>query len=49
MTSKTAIAGALALLGLALVFWGGMAHAQEGKQVMIVFTTDTNGEVNPCG
>jgi hypothetical protein len=49
MTSKTAIVGALALLGLALVLWGGMAHAQEGKQVMIVFTTDTNGEVNPCG
>jgi hypothetical protein len=49
MTSKTTIVGALALLGLALVFWSGMAHAQEGRQVMIVFTTDTNGEVNPCG
>jgi hypothetical protein len=49
MTLKTRIVGVLALVGLALIPWGGMAHAQEGKQLMIVFTTDTNGEVNPCG
>jgi hypothetical protein len=53
MTSKTATAGALVLVGLALVLWGGLAHAQEsaqgGKKVMMIFTTDTNGELNPCG
>ncbi len=49
MALKTTTIGSLIFLGLVLLLLGGMAHAQEGKQVMIVFTTDTNGEVNPCG
>jgi hypothetical protein len=49
MPLKTTTVGSLIFLGLVLLSLGGMAHAQEGKQVMIVFTTDTNGEVNPCG
>ncbi|HVP56751.1 MAG TPA: hypothetical protein VMU02_01540 [bacterium] len=24
-------------------------QARQGKQIMVVFTTDDNGEVNPCG
>jgi hypothetical protein len=49
MMSKLRIAGLLAVAGLALVLWGGTAGAQEAKQLMLVYTTDTNGEVNPCG
>ena len=53
--SKTGTIGALALLVLALVLLSGIAYAQEGKaapegkKLMIVYTTDDNGELNPCG
>jgi len=49
MTLKLRIAGLLALAGLALILWGGTAGAEEAKQLMLIYTTDANGEVNPCG
>ena len=49
MAQRSSLTGILALLGLALVLWGGIAGAEEGKQVMLVFTTETDGEINPCG
>jgi len=35
---------ALLLLGLA-----GVVEGQGNKQLMLVFTTDTGAELNPCG
>lgn len=49
MTAKVTTLLALVLIGLAAAFFGQAALAQEGKQVMIVVTTDNNGELNPCG
>lgn len=49
MTVKRTALLALILTGLAIAFLGQTAFAQEGKQIMIVVTTDTNGELNPCG
>jgi hypothetical protein len=37
------------LLGLLLLGVAGIVEAEDGKQLMLVFTTDTNGEMNPCG
>jgi hypothetical protein len=37
------------LLGLLLLGLVGVVQGADGKQVMLVFTTDTNGELNPCG
>lgn len=35
---------ALLLLGLAGIVQGG-----DNKQLMVIFTTDTGAELNPCG
>ena len=40
---------ALIFMGLLAGLSGGKALAQDGKQIMIVVTTDDNGELNPCG
>jgi hypothetical protein len=37
------------LLGLALLGMAGLALGQDNKQLMMVFTTDTGAELNPCG
>jgi hypothetical protein len=37
------------LLGLIILIAGAMAQAGDGKQLMLVFTTDTNAELSPCG
>ena len=34
----------LVLLGLA-----GVIQSEDGKRIMIALTTDTEGELNPCG
>ena len=49
MTVKKANLRAFVFLSFFLTILGGAAFAQEGKQLMIVVTTDDNGEVNPCG
>jgi ABC-type proline/glycine betaine transport system substrate-binding protein len=53
MTMRKWLRGSLAVLGLLVILLSAAANAadekQDGKQIMIVFTTDTNGEVNPCG
>lgn len=49
MTVKTVTLLALIFVGLATAFSGQAVLAQEGKQIMIVVTTDNNGELNPCG
>lgn len=40
---------ALVFLGLVLVAMQGVIQSQEGERLMIVFTTNTEGELNPCG
>ena len=42
-------AGLLAFLCLVLLGVSGLIQGGEGKQVMIVFTTNTEAELNPCG
>jgi hypothetical protein len=37
------------LLGLILLGLVGIAQAEDNKQLMLVFTTDSNAELNPCG
>ena len=53
MTMRTVLERSLASLALLVILLGAVAlgadEKQDGKQVMIMFTTDTNGEVNPCG
>jgi hypothetical protein len=45
----------LLLATLLVMLFAGLALAEEGtqaskgKQIMMVFTTDDNGELNPCG
>ena len=41
----------LCLMALACLVLGGMAGLADGaeKKIMLVVTTDTNGELNPCG
>jgi hypothetical protein len=46
--SKSVIVVAL-LTGLLLLGAAGWVEAADGKQLMLVFTTDTGGELNPCG
>jgi hypothetical protein len=41
--------GLLAFLCLILLGASGMIGGQEAKRLMIVFTTNTEGELNPCG
>lgn len=49
MKSRAATLLAMITLSLAAAFSWQSALAQEGKQIMIVVTTDDNGELNPCG
>ena len=53
MTMRKWLRGSLAAVGLLVILLSVAVNAadekQDGKQIMIVFTTDTNGEVNPCG
>jgi hypothetical protein len=37
------------LLGLFLLVVAGLGYAGGSKQLVLVFTTDTSGELNPCG
>ena len=46
MKVRIPIAVLLALLVLGLA---GIVQGAEKKQLMMVFTTDTGGELNPCG
>jgi len=45
--SKSVIAFVL-MFGL-LLGAAGWVKAADGKQLTLVFTTDTSGELNPCG
>jgi hypothetical protein len=40
---------AAVLLALFLLGLAGLAQGEDNKQLMLVFTTDTSGELNPCG
>ena len=44
-----AIAASSVLLGLLLIGLAGWSVAEESKQLVFLFTTDTSGELNPCG
>jgi hypothetical protein len=46
--SKSVMAAAL-MAGLLLLVAAGWVQAADGKQLLLVFTTDTGGELNPCG
>jgi hypothetical protein len=46
--SESLVAAAL-IVGLLLLGAAGWVQAAEGKQLMLVYTTDTGGELNPCG
>jgi len=46
--SKSLIAAVL-MIGLLVLGAAGWVEAADGKQLMLVFTTDTSGELNPCG
>jgi len=37
------------IMGLFAALSCGTASAQDGEQIMIVVTTDDNGELNACG
>jgi hypothetical protein len=37
------------LPALVLLCLAGMLQGAENKQLMMVFTTDTGAELNPCG
>ena len=37
------------LLGLILLGLVGVVQGGENEQLMVVFTTDSNAELNPCG
>ena len=37
------------LLGLSVIGLVGLGEAGAEKQLVLVFTTDTSGELNPCG
>jgi hypothetical protein len=46
MKARVSIAVLLALLLLGLA---GIVRGDDNKQLMMVFTTDTGAELNPCG
>jgi len=37
------------LLALLMLGIAALVQGEENKQLMMVFTTDTGGELNPCG
>ena len=45
---KAALAVSI-LLGQLLIGLAGWSEANANKQLVLVFTTDTSGELNPCG
>jgi hypothetical protein len=49
MFDSKSVMAAVLLIGLFLMGAAGWAQAADGKQLMLVFTTDTSGELNPCG
>ena len=49
MRHIAATAAVFLLLGLLVVGLAGWSEAGETKQLIMVFTTDTGGELNPCG
>jgi hypothetical protein len=49
MRFKTTALLALIFIGLAAGMTLKAAAAEEGKQIMILVTTDDSGELNPCG
>ena len=46
MKARVSIALLLALLVLGLA---GIVQGADNKELMLVFTTDTGAELNPCG
>ncbi len=46
MKVRLSVALLLSLLLLGLV---GVVRGEDNKQLMVVFTTDTGAELNPCG
>ena len=49
MLKIKSLTAAAFLIGVLLLGAAGWVQADEGKQLMFVFTTDTGGELNPCG
>jgi hypothetical protein len=49
MTIARNVVLALILMGLLAAFWVAAVSAQGEKQIMIVVSTDDDGELNPCG
>ena len=41
--------GLLVFLCLMLLGASGLIRGQEAKRLMLIFTTNTEGELNPCG
>jgi hypothetical protein len=39
----------LVLLGVMVLGLSGVIQSKDGRRLMIVLTTDTEGELNPCG
>jgi hypothetical protein len=42
-------ASTLVFLGMILLGLSGVIRSQGEERLMMVFTTDTEGELNPCG
>ena len=49
MRCSTAMVAVFLLFGLLLVGLLGWSEAGGNGQLVLVFTTDTNAELNPCG
>ncbi len=49
MFESKSVLAAILLIGLLVLGAAGWVEAGDGKQLMLVFTTDTGGELNPCG
>ena len=41
--------GTLVFLGLILLGFSGVLRSQGDERLVLVFTTGTEGELNPCG
>ena len=49
MFKSKSVPAAVLLIGLLVLGAAGWVEAGDGKQLMLVFTTDTGGELNACG
>lgn len=49
MFESKSVLAAILLIGLLMLGAAGWVEAGDGKQLMLVFTTDTSGELNACG